>query len=527
MGESDGHHEGRPLVGDVIAGKYRIENVAGEGGMGIVYEAEHVILRQRVAVKVLLPGSMPSSEAESRFSLEAAAIARIACEHVVRVMDAGSLPNGYPYLVMEYLDGYDLNEVLERKGKLPPSEAVDFALQALEALAHAHAAHVIHRDLKPANLFLARLPGGREIIKLVDFGISTSFDRNIDEDRILGSPAYMAPEQLRNAQVDSRTDLWALGVVLYELMAGVPPFEGTFAELVSGILGRNPIPLTEKTAGIPVGLSNIVARCLKRDADERWSSPAELAEALAPYGTGAWAGALERIERALSMVAPMQSPRRFESLENALDQLESQAFTTIEEETLPPPEDDGPRTLARPRVATAETFGATIPVPPSEAHVIVIRPASQKLPSIFPLSTPMSSLPPPQAALRILLIDDSELILHMHAEALSSAGFDVRATTDVSEFDGLVRDWQPHLVLMDVMMPGITGDALCRRVKDRYRATVPVVLLSDLPREQLRGRAEIGAADAFFRKTADLGALVDFVRNICALTYSPEDLPEL
>ncbi|AKV01560.1 serine/threonine protein kinase [Labilithrix luteola] len=527
MGESDGH-EGRPLVGDVIAGKYRIENVAGEGGMGIVYEAEHVILRQRVAVKVLLPGSMPSSEAESRFSLEAAAIARIACEHVVRVMDAGSLPNGYPYLVMEYLDGYDLNEVLERKGTLPPSEAVDFALQALEALAHAHAAHVVHRDLKPANLFLARLPGGREIIKLVDFGISTSFDRSSDDDRILGSPAYMAPEQLRNGPVDSRTDLWALGIVLYELMAGTPPFEGTFSELVGSILGRDPIPLAEKKPGVPVGLSTVVSRCLKRAPDERWSSPAELAHALAPYGSGAWAGAVERIERALSLVAPIQSPRRFESLENALDELESQAFTTFDGGPLPAPEEDGPMTLPRPRVATAETFGATIPVPPSEAHVIVISPASQKLPSFLPLHSPMmSSLPPPQNALRILLIDDSELTLQMHADVLASAGFDVRATTDVSEFDSLLENWEPHLVLMDVMMPGITGDALCRRVKDRYRATVPVVLLSDLPREQLRGRAEVGAADAFFRKTADLGSLVDFVRNICALTYSPEDLPGL
>src|SRR5687768_4430459 len=141
----------RPLVGDVIAGKYRIDSVAGEGGMGIVYEAEHIILRQRVAVKALLPGTVTSAESIERFSLEASAVARIACEHVVRIMDAGSLPNGAPYIVMEYLEGCDLAELLARRGPLPPAEVVDYALQALEALAHAHAARVIHRDLKPPN----------------------------------------------------------------------------------------------------------------------------------------------------------------------------------------------------------------------------------------------------------------------------------------------------------------------------------------------------------------------------------------
>src|SRR2546421_398006 len=135
------------LVGDVIAGRYRIDSVAGEGGMGIVYEAEHVILRQRVAVKVMLPGALPSTEALDRFAIEASAIARIVCEHVVRVMDAGTMPNGAPYLVMEYLEGNDLETTLQRRGPLPPADVVDFAMQALEALAHAHAAHVIHRDL--------------------------------------------------------------------------------------------------------------------------------------------------------------------------------------------------------------------------------------------------------------------------------------------------------------------------------------------------------------------------------------------
>ena len=512
--------DGQPLVGDVIAGKYRIENIAGEGGMGIVYEAEHVILRQRVAVKALLPGTVTSSEALERFSLEASAIARIASEHVVRVMDAGSLPNGAPYLVMEYLDGCDLEELLGFRRRLPPSEVVDFALQALDALAHAHAARVIHRDLKPANLFLANRPDGRQVIKLVDFGISKAFDATPEGDRVVGSPAYMSPEQLENRPIDLRTDLWSLGVVMYELIAGTPPFTGTFSELVSAIRRADPVPLTDKAPDVSPDLSRIVARCLRRDPAERWATTAELARALVPHGSGAWSSALERIERALSNTKPVRTPRRFESLDNALSALEAEYGRDHAVETLSPPEEVVIK--SRSKLTSEEAFGRTIPAPPSDARVAV----SVKLPDEPPMRPAEAPVPSSRAqALRILLIDDSELVLGLHAQLLTTHGFDVRTTTSVGEFEVLLDTWKPQLVLMDMQMPEMTGEELCRRVKARFRATLPVVFLSDLPPETLAEHARTAGADAFFAKTSDWTAFVEFVRNILAITYSPEDLP--
>lgn len=474
--------EGRPLVGDVVAGKYRIEGVAGEGGMGIVYEAEHVILRQRVAVKVLVPRGADAADAIDRFSFEASVIAGIQSEHVVRVMDAGSLPSGAPYLVMEFLEGCDLEELLARRGPLPPREVVDFALQALEALAHAHAARVIHRDLKPANLFLTQLGGGREVLKLLDFGISTSLDFAASAEGIAGSPLYMSPEQLRKAPLDHRTDLWSLGVVLYELLSGVPPFAGSLTELVHAIVERDPVPLHERRPAVGRGLSSVVARCLVRDRSARWPSTAALAEALAPFGSGAWTSALEGIERAAASSRRREAPRRFESFENALAALETSYQRDRDVETMAPPD---------------EAFGATIPAP---------------------------SLPE-GGALRVLLIDDSQIALEIHAHALMAAGFSVRTTSSPTEFDALLASFRPHLVLMDLRMPAVPGDVLCRRVKARYGATLPVVFVSDQPPTVLAHRAKVGGADAFFAKTSDMAAFVAFVENICAMTYSPEHLP--
>jgi serine/threonine-protein kinase len=526
--------DGHPIVGDVIAGKYRIDAVAGEGGMGIVYEAEHVILRQRVAVKALLPGALSSLEALDRFSIEASAIARIACEHVVRVMDAGTLPNGAPYLVMEYLDGSDLEKLLAKKGPLYPAQVVDFALQALEALAHAHAAHVIHRDLKPANLFLAEAPDGRRIIKLLDFGVAMSVDLSGDDkDRVLGSPRYMSPEQLRKGTLDPRTDLWSLGVVLYELMSGEPPFDGTLSEILTAILQRDPVPLHEKRPEISRELSSIVGRCLERDLAARWRSASELAHALAPHGTGAWTGALARIDRALAKAAPPREPRRFETLETALQALDSEAHRNDVAVTKTSPKGQSvlaPVPITRGPLSTPEAFGATIPAPPSGEPIEVLPVTRAQATNRTAATTlPSAQAPEPGAAadraLRILMIDDSAFVLGVHSEVLKKAGFAVRATTSPREFDELLEGWKPHLVLMDVQMPGMSGDELCRRVKARFKATVPVVFVSDLPKPQLAERAKAGGADAFLSKSSDWARFVDFVRNICAITYSPEDLP--
>jgi serine/threonine-protein kinase len=471
------------LVGDVVAGKYRVDGVAGEGGIGIVYEAEHVILRQRVALKVLLAGALGSTGALDRFSLEASAIARIACEHVVRVMDAGTMPNGAPYLVMEYLEGTDLEKMLAARGPLPPAEVVDFALQALEGLVHAHAANVVHRDLKPANLFLARLADGRQVIKLLDFGLAIPLALDaVDSEpgRILGSPQYMSPEQLRKDTLDARTDLWSLGVVIHELVAGRPPFDGSISDLVSAILNEPAPPLREATPA----LADVVARCLAKDSKDRWPDAAALARALETHGTGSWASAVARIERVLANAAPAPEPRRFETLDAALSAL-----------------DQRPRGIVSPT-----TLGATIPAPPSTDVTVTMPEAAPK-------------------KLRILMIDDSEFVLGVHEEVLEEAGFDVRATRSVAEFRELLEAWTPDLVLMDVQMPDASGDELCRQVKERTKARVPVVLVSHLDTAQLAERAAQAGADAYLSKTGDWPAFVEFVRNICALAYSPEHLP--
>jgi serine/threonine-protein kinase len=302
-----------PRVGEQIAGKYRLEKVAGEGGMGVVYAAEHLVLRQRVAVKVLLPDAACSEAVVERFSREAQAAARIQSEHVARVMDAGSLASGAPFLVMEYLEGCDLNELLALEGKLAPTEVADMMLQALEALAHAHAAGIIHRDLKPANLFLHTRPDGSNVVKMLDFGISKAKARPGEKvltgQAVLGSPVYMSPEQLRNAkEIDGRADLWSLGVVAYELLSGKPPFDGDgVGEIFAAILEQRAVPICERNPAVPPELAAVIDKCLERKVEDRWADTAELARAVAPFGSGAHTPLVERIEQVLARSKHLQS----------------------------------------------------------------------------------------------------------------------------------------------------------------------------------------------------------------------------
>ena len=194
-----------PRPNDLVAGKYCIERVVAEGGMGVVYAAQHLALDQRVALKVLLFDALQAHELVERFVREARAAARLRSEHVVRVTDAGALESGAPFLVMEYLQGCDLAELLRLEGPLPPADVADYALQVLAALAQAHAASIIHRDLKPANLFLSVRDDGSNILKVLDFGISKQTSQKLQWKEltgkaVLGTPNYMSPEQLRFEQ---------------------------------------------------------------------------------------------------------------------------------------------------------------------------------------------------------------------------------------------------------------------------------------------------------------------------------------
>jgi eukaryotic-like serine/threonine-protein kinase len=290
--------EGGLQRGDIIADKYRVEQEIGRGGMGVVVAATHLDLDQRVAIKVLQKSAAYNQDAMARFLREARAAAKIRSEHVARVMDVGKLSDGLTYIVMEFLDGSDLADVLVKDGPMRITTAADYILQACEGIAAAHAAGIIHRDIKPANLFLARQPGRTNVIKILDFGVS-KFSKNAiaaadgsatQTGQVFGSPIYMSPEQLDSTiPIDGRTDIWALGIVLYELLAGKPPFNGKSSANIMTSIMRDPAPkLRAVRADVPEALEEVVMRCLEKEREQRFSTVIDLAEAIAPFcGRGA------------------------------------------------------------------------------------------------------------------------------------------------------------------------------------------------------------------------------------------------
>jgi serine/threonine protein kinase len=292
-------------TGAPIAGKYVLEGLLGKGGMGAVFAAEHTMLGQRVAIKFLVENGTVGPLAGRRLLREGRAAARIRSEHVVRVIDLGALASGLPFIVMEFLDGRDLSRLLEKHGRLPIPRSVDYVMEALEAVAEAHALRIVHRDLKPENLFLARQPDGSTIIKVLDFGISKVIEDGAGpvssgpvttSHSVLGSPTYMSPEQIQKARnVDGRTDIWSLGVVLYELIAGEPPFRGanTF-KLLQEIMSDRLPSLRAKCPHAPEPLEQ-VTKCLARPREARYADAGELARALAPFGSKSAARSLESI----------------------------------------------------------------------------------------------------------------------------------------------------------------------------------------------------------------------------------------
>jgi serine/threonine protein kinase len=289
--------------GDVLAGKYRVERVLGAGGMGVVVQAHHVQLDERVALKFLLPEALQNPEAVARFLREARAVVKIKGEHVARVSDVGQLENGAPYIVMEYLEGSDLSGWLKQRGALPIEMAVDFVLQACEALADAHVLGIVHRDLKPANLFCVQRSDGQLSIKVLDFGISkvmTPGAAGGDMTRthaLVGSPYYMSPEQMTSSKaVDPRTDIWSLGVILFELVTGRPPFEAEAVTELAIKIAMEPAPLVRHFIGdVPPALEHAVAKCLEKDRTRRFQSVGELAVALKDVGSRRAAVSVDRV----------------------------------------------------------------------------------------------------------------------------------------------------------------------------------------------------------------------------------------
>jgi tRNA A-37 threonylcarbamoyl transferase component Bud32 len=289
--------------GDVLAGKYRIDKILGVGGMGVVVAAHHMQLDDRVAIKFLLPDALTNKEAVARFAREARAAVKIKSEHVARVSDVGTLENGAPYMVMEYLDGSDLSGWLAKMGVLPFDQAVEFVLQACEAIAEAHAIGIVHRDLKPANLFVIRRPDGGLSVKVLDFGISKTTGMagsGSDMTRtsaVMGSPLYMSPEQMQSSKdADARSDIWAIGIILHELLTADSPFLGeTMPELVLKIMSASPPPLRTKRPDAPEGLEAVILKCLNKDRGKRFQTVGELAVALLPFAPRRARASVERI----------------------------------------------------------------------------------------------------------------------------------------------------------------------------------------------------------------------------------------
>jgi serine/threonine-protein kinase len=299
-----------PQAGELLLGKYRVERVLGVGGMGAVVEARHIQLDDRVAIKFLLAAMAQNEEIVARFLREGQAAAKIRGEHVVRVFDVGTLENGAPYMVMEFLEGRDLADTIEAEGRLPLDTAVDWVLEACEAIAEAHAAGIVHRDIKPANLFVTTRSDGTPCVKVLDFGISKvaagsksdSFSMT-KTSAVMGSPRYMSPEQMRSSRnVDARSDIWALGTVLYEALAGVAAFDSdTMPELCARILTEPPAPLRQHRADLPPGFEEALMLSLEKDPTVRYQDVGEFAAALAPFGSPQAAVSAQRAARVLKI----------------------------------------------------------------------------------------------------------------------------------------------------------------------------------------------------------------------------------
>ncbi len=309
-----------PIVpGTILAGKFRVEKIIGQGGMGMVVEARHIALDERFALKFLLPEYATHPEASTRFQREARAASKLKSEHVARVSDVSTLEGGAPYMVMEFLEGSDLSHLLEKQGPLAVIDAVDYIIQGCEAIAEAHGLGIVHRDLKPANLFLSKRPDGMPIIKVLDFGISKmsgggGVDNLTKTTAAMGSALYMSPEQMQQTRaVDHRTDIYALGIALYELLAGKQPFYAdTLPQLCAEILTGIPTPLRTTRPELGDEFASVVEKAYARDKGARYQSIADFVVALAPWAPQRSQTTIDRVARMAGLPPPVagQQPAR-------------------------------------------------------------------------------------------------------------------------------------------------------------------------------------------------------------------------
>lgn len=434
-----------PPAGTVLAGKYRVERVLGSGAMGVVAAARHLQLDIRVAIKYLVPAALEYPEIVERFAREARAAAQIRSEHVARVIDVGVLPSGVPFMVLEYLEGEDLAAHLEQRGRLAIVDAVRYVLEMCEALAEAHSANIVHRDLKPANVFLAKQADRRRIVKVLDFGISKIMNEHLTSPtRMLGTAQYMSPEHLESSKlVDHKTDIWALGVILYELLSGVRPFVGhNLLVIAESVKANQPRPLVELRPDVPEELQAVVARCMKSAPSDRYASVLDLAIDLAPFADSRDRESVRTISGVLcGSIAPPPTPGgpkaegdeaawRAPRVARAIPEPRSSEMPVTAPTIIPPglpseaaptaPEPTRAETPKKPRRAASyallagTTLAATAALtmfanraPPPPARTSTLPPAASSLPAQAGEVWLKLDVSPPQARVRI---DDGPLV---------------------------------------------------------------------------------------------------------------------
>ena len=311
-----------PLVGRTIEGRYHLERVLGRGGMGTVYAARLTTIGKAVAVKVLRPVEDDGGQALGRFEREARSASKLGEPHIVDIFDFGRTEDGLAFLVMELLEGEDLADVLARETQLPYRRAVSVVMQCCQALGAAHANGIVHRDLKPENVFLAKRAEQADFVKLVDFGLAKISDTEQEGESgrkltktgmIFGTPQYMSPEQCLGRPTDHRADVYAVGVILYELLTGQVPFDGdTFMGVLNQHICDPPPPMREMNprVSIPPDLEAVVYRCMDKQAGQRPQSMRELAdELLAALRTSGDASFADRLAAEIHIPDPQSFMR--------------------------------------------------------------------------------------------------------------------------------------------------------------------------------------------------------------------------
>ncbi len=295
------------LVGTVLDGSYRIEGLLGEGGMGAVYAATHLRLDKHVAVKVMARELTANVEALARFRREALVTSGLGHPHIVQVFDFSTTPTGEPFLVMEFLDGEDLDHRLRRVGRLPATDVVRMVRQVASALMATHNKGIVHRDLKPANIYLLEVAGETDFVKVLDFGISKVRSASTKLTRtssIMGTPNYMSPEQAKGKieDIDERTDQWALGCIAWECLSGQGPFVGeNVPSILFQIVHEPPPSLLPKVAGLYPQVEKVLLRGLAKDKNDRFAKVDDFAAALEAALTGSAGAAVSTVSRTVQV----------------------------------------------------------------------------------------------------------------------------------------------------------------------------------------------------------------------------------